>query len=114
MTLAFGIAELFLVILFVLTIAHLLTLKMCSNVLDHRTAPLFIGGWTLIGLLVTAPVFGHLLPEALPVLSLKPWLFALIAIKAAVVRPGSHPHRLARQLERRLPDPEMVSRSHHA
>lgn len=85
MTLAFGIAELFLVILFVLTIAHLLTLKLCSNVLDHRTAPLFIGGWTLIGLLVTAPVFGHLLPEALPVLSLKPWLLALIAIKGGLL-----------------------------
>lgn len=85
MSLGFGIAELFLVILFVLTIVHLLTLKLCSNVLDHRTAPLFIGGWTLIGLLVTAPVFGHLLPEALPVLSLKPWLFALIAVKGALL-----------------------------
>lgn len=85
MSLDLGIAELFLVILFVLTIAHLLSLKLCSSMLDHRTAPLFIGGWTLIGLLVTAPVFGHLLPEALPALSLKPWLFALIALKGVLL-----------------------------
>lgn len=78
-------AEIFLVILFALTIVHLLTLKMCSTALDHRTAPLFIGGWTLIGLAVSAPVFGHLLTEALPVLSANAWLLALIALKGVLL-----------------------------
>lgn len=85
MSLMIGTAEFYLVILFLLTIVHLLTLKMCSDVLDHRTAPLFIGGWTLIGLLVTAPVFGHLLLEALPDLSANAWLLALIALKGVLL-----------------------------
>ena len=80
-----AMAEIFLVVLFALTIVHLLTLKMCSAVLDHRTAPLFIGGWTLIGLLTSAPVFGHLLVESLPVLSANAWLLALIALKGVLL-----------------------------
>ena len=85
MSFSFGVPEIFLVILFALTIVHLITLKLCSNTLDHRTAPIFIGGWTLIGLAVTAPVFGHLLPESLPVFSAQPWLLALVALKGGLL-----------------------------
>ena len=52
-----------LALLFVLTVAHLLTLKICAEKIDHRTAPVFVSFWTLLGLAVTAPVFGHLWTE---------------------------------------------------
>lgn len=81
----FDIAQFFLAALFILTVLHLVTLKMCSNVLEHQTAPLFIGGWTLIGLLLTWPVFGHLLPEGVGALAERPWLVALMVIKGGIL-----------------------------
>lgn len=42
--------HLLLLLLFVLTIAHLVTLKICSVRLDHRTAPVFVSVWVLAGL----------------------------------------------------------------
>lgn len=75
----------FLLLLFVLTVAHLVSLKLCAGALDHRSAPLFIGGWTLVGLLVVAPFYGHQLLESLPLLSASPWLFALLALKGGAL-----------------------------
>lgn len=79
------IAKLFLWALFGLTIFHLITLKLCANTLDHRTAPLFISGWTLLGLGAAAPVFGHLLYPAWLAVVAAPWLVALIAGKGVLL-----------------------------
>ncbi len=46
-----------LIVLFVLTIGYKLLLKRCSDVLDHRSVPLFIAVWVLAGLAVTAPFY---------------------------------------------------------
>lgn len=54
---------LLLVLLFILTIGHEVTLKVCSVRLDHRTAPLYISLWTMIGLVVVMPLYGHLWAE---------------------------------------------------
>ena len=53
------IAAFLLILLFFLTIGHELTLKICSARLDHRTAPLSVSGWTLLGRLAIMPLFGH-------------------------------------------------------
>lgn len=79
------IAALFLLLLFALTLAHLVTLKLCSNRLDHRTAPLFVSGWTLIGLALAAPKFGYLLPEGLASVTDKPLYIGLIVIKGLLL-----------------------------
>lgn len=82
---ALGIGALFLLLLFVLTVAHLVSLKYCAGTLDHRAAPLFISGWTLLGLLAVTPFYGHQLLESLPHLSASPWLFALLALKGGAL-----------------------------
>lgn len=74
-------SQFLLALLFVMTIAHLLTLKLCSNRLDHRTAPLFISGWTLLGLALVFPLYGHLAGEGLTVFTAHPWLFMLCLLK---------------------------------
>ena len=79
------VAHLLLLLLFCLTIGHLIALKVCSQKLDPRTAPLFISGWTLIGLAATAPVFGHLLPEGWAGLMAQPFLLGLAALKALLL-----------------------------
>ncbi len=81
----FDIAPFLLAALFVLTVLHLVTLKLCADVLAHHTAPLFIGGWTLIGLALTWPVFGHLLGEGLAALGDYPWLVALMILKGGIL-----------------------------
>lgn len=77
--------HLLLIALFVLTIGHLVTLKFCSVTLDHRTAPIFIGLWTAIGLGATYPFFGDLLWAGLEKMQAAPWLFGLAAIKGVVL-----------------------------
>lgn len=76
---------LLLLLLFLLTIAHLVSLKVCSVTVDHRTAPLFISGWTLLGLLISCPVFGHLLPEGAAAFMAAPALLLLAAFKGALL-----------------------------
>lgn len=78
-------SHLLLVILFFLTVGHLVTLKVCSVALDHKTAPLFISGWTLLGLLCVSPFYGHLLGEGMEKYADKPWLFALSALKGGLL-----------------------------
>lgn len=79
------IGHLLLLALFFLTIAHLVTLKICSLSLDHRTAPLFIGGWTLLGLVAVIPVFGHLWAPGWAAFTAQPWLLLLAAAKAVLL-----------------------------
>lgn len=76
---------LFLLLLFLLSIGHLVTLKICSVALDHRTAPVFISGWTLIGLACVFPLYGALWDEGLEKLAASPWLFLLIVLKAVAL-----------------------------
>lgn len=79
------VASLLLLALFLLTIAHLVTLKICSLALDHRTTPLFISGWTLAGLAAVSPVFGHLWAPGWAAFAAQPWLLALAAGKGALL-----------------------------
>lgn len=79
------LAHALLALLFLLTIGHLLTLKVCSLKLDHRTAPIFIGLWTLLGAAATGPVFGHLWGEGLEKMQAAPQLFALAVIKGGLL-----------------------------
>lgn len=74
-----------LVLLFLLTIGHLLTLKVCSVKLDHRTAPIFISLWTLIGAAAVAPVYGHLWAEGLEKMLAAPHLPALAIFKGGLL-----------------------------
>lgn len=75
------IAHLLLLALFLLTIGHLVTLKVCSLKLDHRTAPLFISGWTLFGLFCLSPFYGHLWLEGWNKFSGSPLLLLLAVAK---------------------------------
>lgn len=78
-------ASFLLLLLFVLTIGHLLTLKLCSNRIDHRTAPLFISLWTLLGLLAVSPFYGHLLPAGVEKLRAAPLMFTLVIAKGVIL-----------------------------
>lgn len=79
------IPHLLLAALFLLTIAHLVTLKICSVALDHRTAPLYIGGWTLAGLIFVAPLYGHLAVEGFAAFMAHPFLLALVLLKSGLL-----------------------------
>jgi hypothetical protein len=78
-------AALLLILLFLLTIGHLLTLKVCSVKLDHRTAPIFISLWTLLGLLAVAPIFGSLAQEGFVIFAEHPWILGLCILKGALL-----------------------------
>jgi hypothetical protein len=79
------ISHLLLLALFLLTIAHLVTLKVCSLAIDHRTAPLFISGWTLMGLAAATPIYGHLWGEGYSAFLDQPVLLALTLLKAVLL-----------------------------
>ncbi|MCK5518951.1 MAG: hypothetical protein KAI61_06010 [Alphaproteobacteria bacterium] len=78
-------AHLLLILLFLLTIGHLLTLKVCSVKLDHRTAPIFISIWTLLGIAGVSPVFGHLWAEGWEKFMAEPHLLALSVLKGCLL-----------------------------
>lgn len=78
-------AHLLLLLLFLLTVGHLVTLKLCSVRLDHRTAPIFISVWMLAGLLLSFPAFGHLWVEGLEKFSAQPWMLALSVVKGCAL-----------------------------
>lgn len=71
--------------LFILTIAHLVTLKVCSLKLDHRTAPLFVSGWVLVGLAITYPSFSHLVVEGFEKFKAAPYLLGLALLKGVLL-----------------------------
>lgn len=77
--------HLLLLLLFALTIGHLVTLKVCSLKLDHKTAPLFISIWTLLGLALTWPLYGHLWFEGWEKFMARPELLALAAGKGLLL-----------------------------
>jgi hypothetical protein len=79
------VAHVLLAVLFLLTIGHLLTLKVCSVKLDHRTAPIFISAWVLLGLAAAAPYFGHLWIEGWERLMAAPYLLGLCILKGALL-----------------------------
>ncbi len=78
-------AHLLLLLLFVLTIGLVVMQKICSVKLDHRAAPLFFSGWTLFGLVATAPVFGHLWTQGWAILSMDATMLALTMVKGALL-----------------------------
>ncbi|MFN7113497.1 MAG: hypothetical protein ACK4PK_03975 [Alphaproteobacteria bacterium] len=78
-------AHFLLLLLFLLTIAHLVTLKICSVKLDHRTAPVFVSLWVLAGLAATAPAFMPLWAEGYDFLLAHPVMFALAAGKGVML-----------------------------
>lgn len=78
-------AHLLLALLFLLTIGHLLTLKICSVRLDHRTAPIFISLWTLLGVAAVSPFFGHLWAEGWEKFMAEPYLLALSMLKGGLL-----------------------------
>ncbi len=76
-------AHALLALLFLLTIGLLLTLKICSVQIDHRTAPIFISLWTLLGAAAAAPRYGHLLRPGWEKMAAEPYLLALCVAKGA-------------------------------
>jgi hypothetical protein len=78
-------AHLLLALLFLLTIGHLLTLKICSVKLDHRTAPIFISLWTLLGVAAVSPFFGHLWAEGWDKFMAAPYLLLLCMLKGGLL-----------------------------
>jgi len=78
-------AHFLLLLLFLLTIAHLVTLKICSVKLDHRTAPVFVSLWVLAGLAATAPAFMPLWAEGYAFLLAHPVMAALAAGKGVML-----------------------------
>ncbi len=79
------IGHLLLALLFGLTILHLVTLKVCSVTLDHRTAPLFISVWTLAGLAAASPLFGHLWVEGWGKFMANPAILGLTILKGGLL-----------------------------
>lgn len=79
------LAHALLLLLFFLTIGHLLTLKICSVSLDHRTAPLFISFWTLLGIIAVSPFFGHLWMEGWGKITASPYLLSLCLVKSGLL-----------------------------
>lgn len=77
--------HLLLLLLFVLTIAHLVTLKICSVRLDHRTAPVFVSVWVLAGLAATAPVFADLWRDGFAFLQQHPLMLSLAVGKGVLL-----------------------------
>lgn len=77
--------HLLLLLLFALTIGHLVTLKVCSVALDHKTAPLFISAWTLLGLCAVWPLYGGLWKEGWAAFMERPGLLALSAFKGVLL-----------------------------
>lgn len=75
------IAAFLLILLFFLTIGHELTLKICSARLDHRTAPIYISGWTLLGLVAVMPLYGHLWAEGFAKMMADPVIFVFAIVK---------------------------------
>ena len=47
----------YLAVLFGLTVVYKILLKRCSAVLDHKSVPVFIGVWVLIGLALASPLY---------------------------------------------------------
>lgn len=78
-------AHLLLLLLFVLTIAHLVTLKICSVRLDHRTAPVFVSVWVLAGLAATAPLYADLWRAGFSFLPQHPVMTALAVFKGVLL-----------------------------
>lgn len=74
-----------LLLLFALTIAHLVSLKVCSLALDHKTAPLFIAGWTLLGLLAVTPLYGGLFAEGWAKMTADPRLLFFAVLKGVAL-----------------------------
>jgi len=78
-------AQLLLITLFALTIGLLVTLKLCSLQLDHRTAPLFTSFWTLLGMAVVSPLYGHLLAPGWRAMTGHPLFLALAVVKGLLL-----------------------------
>ncbi len=78
-------ATLLLIALFFLTIGHLVTLKVCSLKLDHRTAPVFVSSWTLLGVALVFPFYGHLWQEGWEKFQAYPPYIALAGLKGAAL-----------------------------
>lgn len=74
-----------LILLFLLTIGHLLTLKICSVKMDHRTAPIFISVWTLLGVALASPFFGYLWAEGWAKFMAAPYLLPLCMLKGGML-----------------------------
>lgn len=74
-----------LALLFVLTVAHLVTLKLCSDALDPRTAPVFVGVWTLLGGLAVYPRFAPLLEQGAAIFAQHPLYLVLALLKGVVL-----------------------------
>ena len=79
------IGPLFLLLLFFLTIGLVVMQKVCSVKLDHRSAPIFFSGWTLIGLAGTWPLFGRLWIDGWKILRGGDFLMALTIGKGALL-----------------------------
>ncbi len=78
-------AHILLLALFALTILYALALKLCSMKLDHRTAPIFISVWSLVGLAATWPFFHPLWHQGLKEFTATPSLLALSLAKGALL-----------------------------
>jgi hypothetical protein len=78
-------AHLLLAALFLLTIGLLVALKLCSLKLDHRTAPLFISGWTLLGAAAVSPYYGHLLVPGWQAMTAHPSYLLLAVLKGVLL-----------------------------
>lgn len=79
------LAHALLALLFLLTIGHLLTLKICSVKLDHRTAPIFISLWTLLGAAAVWPLYGALWAEGWAKMTASGYLPALAIAKGGLL-----------------------------
>lgn len=80
-----GQAHVLLFVLFCLTIMLLVALKLCSERLDHRTAPLFVSAWTLVGAGAVWPLYGHMWGEGWHALAAHPLLLSCAVLKGALL-----------------------------
>ncbi|MDD9901880.1 MAG: hypothetical protein OXT65_12965 [Alphaproteobacteria bacterium] len=79
------IANTFLLLLFILSIAKAVAFKTCSDRMDARTTPLIISAWSLLAAVVTIPVFGHLWGNAQHIFMQSPSLLFLCLAKGGIL-----------------------------
>lgn len=76
-------ANVLLLLLFLMTIILLVVLKVCSTRLDHRATPIYISFWTIVVLVGVMPLYGHLWAEGFAKMQAHPLVFIFSIIKGA-------------------------------
>lgn len=77
-------ASFFMIAFFTIAIVKPLIFKVCAVKLDHRTAPIFISSYMMMGILISLPFFSSYMEEGLAKLIAHPFIFSLCVLKGII------------------------------